>query len=224
MSTEEQFEGNQSVESINQFYENNKNNIFIAGIALIILAAGIYYYSNVYKPQMEEDASSSFFMAERYYSIDSLNKALNGDGIALGMLDIADEFGSTKTGNQAKYYAGRILLEQGKYEEALDYLKDASIDDEFLSAQIITLQGDCKSELEQYEDAGDTYMKAANHRNNLLTTPYALQKAGLAYEEAKSYNDALEAYERLQEEYSETQFARNIEARIGRVKAKIASN
>ena len=223
MSTEEQFEGGQSVDSINQFYEKNKNNILIAGIALIILAGGIYYYSNIYKPQMEEEASSSFFMAERYFSIDSLDKALNGDGINLGMKDIADEFGSTKTGNQAKYYAGRILLQQGKYAEALDFLEDASMDDEFMTAQLITLQGDCNAELEKYEEAGDLYMKAANTRENNLTTPYALSKAGIAYEEAENYEDALDAYERLKNEYAETQFANKVETRIGRVKAKMSS-
>ena len=225
MSTEEQhIQNEQGVDSIAKFYDDNKNNIMIAGIALILLAIGIYYYKNVYKPQLEKDANASFFMAERYYSMDSLNQSLNGDGQNLGMIDIADEFGSTKVGNQAKYYAGRILLEQGKYSEALEYLEDASFDDELLSAQIITLRGDCHSEMEEFEEAGDIYMKAARSRENELTTPYALSKAGIAYEEAKSYEDALEAYEKLSADYKNTPYAVQVEARIGRVKAKMASS
>ena len=222
MSTEEQYEGGTAEQSVAQFYDKNKNNILIAGVAIMLLAIGIYYYNNNYKPQLEQDASESFFMAERYFSTDSLGKALDGDGINLGMLDIADEYGSTKVGQQAKYYAGRILLEQGKYDEALDYLKDADMDDEFLGAQLITLQGDCLSELDKYSDAGDQYMKAANARENRLSTPYALQKAGLAYEEAGEYSESLEAYTRLSDKYSDTRFAEDVEVRIGRVKAKMA--
>ncbi|MDB9883410.1 tetratricopeptide repeat protein, partial [Bacteroidia bacterium] len=116
----------------------------------------------------------------------------------------------------------RILLEQGKYDEALDYLKDSDMDDEFMGAQLITLQGDCLSELDKYSEAADKYMKAANARENRLTTPYALQKAGLAYEEAGGYSESIEAYTRLSEKYSDTRFAEDVEVRIGRVKAKMA--
>ncbi|MBT8327194.1 MAG: tetratricopeptide repeat protein, partial [Bacteroidia bacterium] len=166
MSTEEQLSEIKGVESLKQFYETNKQNINIAAIAAILLLAGVWYYYKQYKPSLEIEASDSLFMAERYYGEDSLNLALNGDGINLGMIDIADEYGSTKVGERATYFAGRILLEQGKYNESLEYLEDASFDDEFLAAQIIALQGDCYSELGEYEKAGDYYMKAANKRSN----------------------------------------------------------
>ncbi len=67
-------------------------------------------------------------------------------------------------------------------------------------------------------------MKAANSRENDLTTPYALAKAGIAYEEAKNYEDALDAYEKLSADYKNTPSAVQVEARIGRVKAKMASS
>mgnify|MGYP001588780708 FL=1 len=223
MSTEEQIQGVQSVDNITEFYEKNKNNIMIAGIVLIVLAAGIYYYGNVYKPKMEEDAAESLFMAERYFTEDSLDLALNGDGTYLGVRDVADEFSGTKAGNQASYYAGRILLDKGQYEEALDYFSDVSMDDEFMAAQVIVLQGDCYSELEQYENAGDKYMSAASKRTNILTTPHALYKAGLAYEKAENYSDALDALNELKEDYSDSQYATSADARIGRVKAKMSS-
>jgi TolA-binding protein len=135
------------------------------------------------------------------------------------MIAIADEYSGTKAGNQAAYYAGRILLDQGKFEEALDYLGDVTMDDEIMSAQVITLKGDCNSELEQYETAADLYIQAANSRTNELTTPYALLKAGMAYEEAGDPNEALEAYETLSANYAESQYAQKIEVRIAKAKA-----
>jgi predicted negative regulator of RcsB-dependent stress response len=223
MNTEEQTTENKGIESFVQFFEKHKNNAIAAGVALIILAGGIYYYNDVYTPQQEMDAADSFFMAERYFGLDSLDKALMGDGIHLGMIDIADEFGSTKIGNQASYYAGRILLEKGKFEEALDYLSNVSMDDQIMAAQVVTLQGDCYSEMENYLKAGKTYMSAANKRDNQLTTPYALLKAGAAYEQAGSFDNAIDAYTEIEESYPNSRQAELVEALVARSKAKQAS-
>jgi TolA-binding protein len=146
-----------------------------------------------------------------------------GDGVHLGMIDIADEFGSTKIGNQASYYAGRILLEQGKFEDALGYLSDVSMDDQIMAAQVITLQGDCYSEMENYKKAGKTYMAAANKRDNQLTTPYALLKAGAAFEQAGSFDDAVDAYQEIEESYPNSRQAEFVKALIARAEAKQAS-
>ena len=93
MNTEEQTTENQGIESLIQFFEKHKKNAITAGIAMIVLAGVIYYYNDVYSPEQEMEAADSFFMAERYFGMDSLDKALMGDGVKLGMIDIADEFG-----------------------------------------------------------------------------------------------------------------------------------
>ena len=222
MNTEEQTTENKGIESLIQFFEKHKKNAITAGIAMIILAGAIYYYNDVYAPEKEMEAADSFFMAERYFGLDSMDKALIGDGVHLGMIDIADEFGSTKIGNQASYYAGRILLDQGKFEEALDYLNAASMDDEIMAAQVITLRGDCYSEMEDYETAGKTYMNAASKRDNELTAPYALMKAGAAFEEAGSYDAAADAYGEIEESYPNSRQAELVKALVARVKAKQA--
>jgi tetratricopeptide (TPR) repeat protein len=223
MSTEEQLSQIKGVDSLKNFYDTNKKNINIAAIAAILVMAGVWYYVREYKPAVEVDANNSFFMAERYYQMDSFNYALNGDGINPGMLDIADEFGSTKVGDLALYYAGRIYLNQGKYNEAIDYLSDASLSDEIMNAQVITLIGDCYSELGDFSKAGDKYMKAANARDNELTTPYALKKAGEAYEEAGEFSDALTALNKLKDDFPTARESQSVDARIARVEAKKAA-
>ncbi|MDG1724318.1 MAG: tetratricopeptide repeat protein [Bacteroidia bacterium] len=223
MNTEEQTTENKGIESLIQFFEKHKKNAITAGIAMIVLACAIYYYNDVYAPEKEMEAADSFFMAERYFGLDSMDKALMGDGVHLGMIDIADEFESTKIGNQASYYAGRILLDQGKFEEALDYLNAVSMDDEIMAAQLITLRGDCYSEMEDYEKAGKTYMNAASKRDNELTAPYALMKAGAAFEESGSYNAAADAYREIEESYPNSRQAELVKALVARVKAKQAN-
>ncbi|MEZ4738127.1 MAG: hypothetical protein R2818_01935 [Flavobacteriales bacterium] len=49
--------------------------------------------------------------AEYYFEIDSLEKALNGDDQWPGFLTIADDFGSTPSGNLANYYLGTIYMQ-----------------------------------------------------------------------------------------------------------------
>ncbi len=223
MSTEEQISQIKGVDTIKEFYTSNKKNINIAGIGLFLAMLGVIYCVYVLQPAKVRDAGNSFFTAERYFHSDSLDLALNGDGVNLGMLDIADEFGSTKIGEMASFYAGRIYLEKGQYEDALDYLESTSFGDEVMHAQVKTLIGDCHSELGDYSTAGDKYMKAANSRENNFTTPIALRKAGEAYEEAGEYSDALKAFNRLKEDFKETREAIQVEAKIARVEAKIAA-
>jgi len=115
------------------------------------------------------------------------------------------------------------LLEQGKFEEALGYLSDVSMDDQIMAAQVITLQGDCYSEMENYKKAGKTYMAAANKRDNQLTTPYALLKAGAAFEQAGSFDDAVDAYQEIEESYPNSRQAEFVKALIARAEAKQAS-
>jgi tetratricopeptide (TPR) repeat protein len=221
MSTEDQNIDFKGLETITQFYDKNKKNVTIAGIALIVLAAGIWYYKSIYKPGLEEEANENFFMAERYFTSDSIDLALKGNGTNMGMIELADEYSGTKVGEMAAYYAGRGLLKQGKFEEALDYFEGVSMEDEIMAAQVTILEGDCLSELEKYDDAADVYMKASKKRENDLTTPYALLKAGMAYEEAKEYSEAYDAYETIFEKYSLSKQAANIEIRMARAKAKM---
>lgn len=224
MSTEENKTQSSGVESLQKIYDSNKKNINLAMIVLVAIAAGAWYYVRMYKPGLEKDAQESFFMAERYFQMDSLSLALNGDGINSGMIDLADEYGSTKVGSLAAYYAARIYMKQGDFESALDYLNDVSFSDEIMSAQIVTLKGDCQSELGDYSAAADHYMDAASKRDNGVSTPYALRKAGEAYEEAGEYSDALEAYSQIQEDYPTARDARSIDVMIARVEAKIAAS
>lgn len=221
MSTEEQLSQIKGVDKLTSFYEENKKGITVAGIVVILLAAGIYYYTNFYKPGREEKAQSAIFTAQRYFKQDSTQKALYGDGINLGMIDVADQYGSTKAGNLAKLYAGRMLLEEGKYEEAKEYLSDVSLDDNFFAAGAKILLGDAYSELGDYKKAADIYLKAAKMRDNEVTAPKALKKAVLAYEASNEFEDALDALELWNNEYYDESTAEEIERWKGRLEAQI---
>jgi tetratricopeptide (TPR) repeat protein len=178
------------VESI---YEKNKKVLSIAGS--VILAAGLLFGAwKYYSTTQEDEAKSQMFQSVYYFEADSLNRALNGDGNYPGLIEIAENYGMTKSGNLAKFYVGTIYLKQGKFEEAIEYLKGFGSSDLLVQARAYSLIGDAYLELKQFEDAVKYYQKASDYKPNKEFTPSYLMKLGLAQEKSNNLEGALETY------------------------------
>src|SRR6185436_17748757 len=92
------------------FWTKYQKQITIVLAVVVLGVGGWWVYSNfVVKPRAEK-AVDAMFKAEDYYRKDSLQKALNGDGINWGFLKVIKEYGGTKTGNLAHLYAGDCYL------------------------------------------------------------------------------------------------------------------
>lgn len=211
---------NQNGFSFLDFYAKNKKNVQIGLGVVAVLVAGWIYYSKVYMPAQEEEASAALFHTQRYFEKDSMDLVLNGDGKNPGAIDIADEYGNTKSGNLAKYYAGRAYLSKGDFKNALSYFKKASFNDQMLAPLNEMLIGDCQVQLDQFEDAASSFMKAATMRKNDFSSPMALMKAGRTYEKLNKWDKALKAYELLKKDYKATELGNNIDKYIYRAKTK----
>jgi TolA-binding protein len=185
---------------LQEFYENNKNiiNYISGGILLLItlIVGGKYYLTS-----QNEEGQNAIFQAVYYFEADSLNKALNGDGNNLGFVDVASDYPFTKASNLANFYAGVCYLKQGKFEDAVDYLKSFSANDFLVQARAYSLIGDAYMELENYDDAAGYYQKAADFHPNKEFSPDYLMKLGLAYELNKSYEDASKVYNKIIENF-----------------------
>lgn len=180
-----------------QFLDKNKKTLIIALLAVVVVVVGICLYAFWYIPSQSKDAANAIFAAEQYYLQKDYDKALKGDGKHAGFIAVSEDYSSTKQGKLAKYYVGRIYLEQGKYKEALDYLKAYSPSDAYMSSQVKALVGDCYMELNQIDEAIKYYKKASKTNPNDFTTAPILMKLATAYEMKKDYNSALEAYKTI---------------------------
>jgi tetratricopeptide (TPR) repeat protein len=201
-----------------QFIEKNKNILFyvIIGILVVVLAI-ILIKRNVLDPR-ERNAQAAMFAAEQYFGLDSLNLALNGDGTHLGFLDIIDDYGSTKAGNLAHYYAGVIHLKQGKFEEAIDHLDDFESDDHIIGPMALGLTGDAYLELDDKDNALKYYLKAAKAGNNDFTAPMFLMRAAWIHEMNNDYAKAIELYQRIKKEHFRSFESRDTDKYIARAK------
>ncbi len=223
MSTEHEYIENQGKFNINKFYLNHKRNVHIGLIVFVALVAGWVYYAKYYLPEQNEEAAAAIFMAQRYFEKDSFSLTLNGDGKNLGVIDIADQYGSTKTGNMARYYAGRCYMGKGDFKTALEYLEDTKFQDEMMAPITLILIGDCQVELDKYEEAAANFMKAGKMKKNNFVSPIAFMKAGRTYEKINEWEKALKAYEKIKKDYKESEQGRIIDKYIYRAQFKIES-
>ncbi len=190
------------IDNTELFFKKKKNQRIVLGIGVVIalVVAGIFGYT-YYMDNQNQAAQEEMFQAIFYFESDSLSKALNGDGNNYGFLEIIDEYGGTSAANLAHFYAGISFLKQGDYENAVAHLEDFSASDYLLQARAYALIGDAQMGLNQYEEAAQSYQKAADYKPNRYFTPEYLKKAAIAYEANNNYQAAADSYGRIIEEF-----------------------
>ncbi len=123
------------------------------------------------------------------------------DSIALKYYMDAAELGH-KSGNRAKLHAAIALYQQGKYEDALKYLKDASVSSDIVEAGKYSLMGDCYVNLKNYDEALSSYNKAVSAAdNNPQIVPFVLVKEANVYRAQKRYREEDNCYKKIISEY-----------------------
>src|SRR5690349_19189505 len=121
----------EKVMGVEHWIEANPKIVFGVVGALLLVVAGYFGYQ-YYVGSQDEQAQREMFQAVRYFEKyidaghDSLNIAMKGDGNNLGFEDIINDYGMTKAGNLANFYAGAISLKQGKFKLARLYFEDFS--------------------------------------------------------------------------------------------------
>ncbi|MDA3779180.1 MAG: tetratricopeptide repeat protein [Bacteroidales bacterium] len=205
-----------------RYIEENQKSLTIIVFAIAIIIGGYFAYQKFYLQPKENVAHAQMFVAEQYFAKDSFNLAINGDGNYLGFVDIVDEFGMTKAGNLSNYYLGISYLKLGQYENAIKYLKQFETDDILIEPIAYGAIGDAYLELDNKDDALSFYDKAVYASDNKYTSPKYLMKVGYVNELLKKYDDALEAYEEIENNYSESSEGSQVEKYIAKVKVLMA--
>jgi len=211
-------ENEQIIAKAQDFWTRYQKQITVV-LAVIVLAVGGWYaYKNfIVKPNTEK-AVDAMYKAEEYYRMDSLQKALNGDGINWGFVRVIKEYGGTDAGNLARLYAGDCYLRTGDFNNAIKQLKEYSTSDEMYQARAYKLLADAYSELGKNEEAIANYKKAANHFtadvNN--SAEYLYMAASLAEKTGKN-NEAIELLKEIKDKYPGTNGANEAEKSLAKL-------
>ena len=214
----------ESASRTEEWVAKNQRYILI-GIGVVALAVlGFLGYKEYILKPTEVEATNEMYQAQQYFeqaltagNADSLfTLALEGGEGKYGFLDIIDKYSGTKAANLANYAAGMSYLNMNKYEEAISHLSDFSSDDPILGAQAKGGLGDAFSQLGQNKEALEYYEKALSHSSNDFTTPKYLMKAAMIALEDNDKEKALQFFNRIKDEFPNTDEGRNVDIFIGR--------
>ncbi len=179
----------------------------VIGIAiLVVIGIGIGYY--FYQQHQETKAEKIMTRAENYLRNSDYKKALNGDlqNYTIGFAQIADNYGGTRAGNLACYYAAVCEFNLNNYQKALTYIQKYEVPEGILGVGPISLHAVILSNLGKYQAAGNLYMKAAHWEKNTSTTPYNLLAAANAYLKAGNQSLAQQAVNEVLNDYGNTTY------------------
>ena len=132
----------QEVSKVTNYFEQNKSTLFtVIGVAVVVIAGyfGYTWYSN----NQDIEGEKKLYKAVYAFESDSLSAA------AKEMAKISDEFGGN-TQNLSDLYLGITLLKQGKYDQAIEKLKNFSSADLLVQARAYSLIGDAYSEKKSF--------------------------------------------------------------------------
>ena len=211
-------ENEQIIAKAQAFWTRYQKQITVVLAVLVLGVGGWYAYKNfIVKPNTEK-AVDAMFKAEEYYRMDSLQRALNGDGINWGFVRVIKEYGGTDAGNLARLYAGDCYLRTGDFSNAVKQLKEYSTSDKLYQARAYKLLADAYSELGKNDEAITNYKKAANHfaadGNN--SAEYLFMAASLAEKIGKN-NETIELLKEIKDKYPGTNGANEAEKSLAKL-------
>jgi tetratricopeptide (TPR) repeat protein len=206
------------VANLQSWWLKNQKTLIIAVAVVVIAVGGWYAYKKFVSGPQEDKANLAIYGAEKYFRQDSFALALNGDGPHKGLLYVINNYGSTKAGNLAKYYAGISYLKTGDFNKAVKYLGEFSTEAKQIQMMAYGALGDAYSELNKNEDAITNYKKAAEtfDTDELNASEY-LFRAGLLSETAGKTKDAVDIYKQLKDKFPNTIRGREAEKYLNRL-------
>ena len=157
-------------------------------------------------------------IAEQNFRAGNYEVALNGDGNALGFVQVMDEYGK-KAGKAVYFYAGVCELQLGEWEQAIKYLEAYKGKDTILAARATACIGDAYVALEDYSKALGYFEKAAANADNMFAAGYLL-RAGIVAEKLGENAKALSFYKKIKDQYPQSMEAYDVDKYIGRIEAR----
>ncbi len=201
------------------YFDQNRKLVYGALAGLVVLVALVVGYV-LYQNQQSQEAEEHLARIIVVYEEGSYQEALDGTPENLGLLEIAEEYGSSTAGNLAHFYAADALYNLGEYERALEHFQEFDKPEGFLGASAIAGAAAVHENQGDYERAADLYADAARFFENPLSSPQYLLSAGRAYESAGNYAEAQRAYEKIRNDYPDSNVASQIDVYIARAAAK----
>lgn len=210
-------DGTEALRDVASYFETNKKRITTIAVAIFVVVGGYFGYKYLVQAPNEEKASTAISYPQRQFMVDSTDLALNGDGQHPGFLNVIRKYKGTSAANLSNYYAGLCFLKQGQYDQAIKHLKDFDGKGTNLQYAAWGALGDAYMENKDVKHGIEYYNKAASKANDDVLAPLYVYRAGVAYEMDNQTDKAKAAYERIRDQYPQSQPAQSIAKDLARL-------
>ena len=203
------------------FFEQHRTAVIAAVVGVVVLVAAVLGYQ-AYQANKSEEAQQLLGAVLNDYQAGNFEAALDGADGRPGLLAIAEDYGSTPTGEQATFLAADALFQLGRTDEAAAMFEDYSGEGLFEAsalagrAAIAEQAGDNAEAARLYEQAAQTYATPA-------AAPGYLLDAARAHAAAGQTDEALAALQTILDDYEEAPEAVTAQVEIGRTQAAAAA-
>ena len=210
-------EENKALENIQSMYETNKKRINTVVTVVLGVIIVFFAYKKLYQEPREEKAATAISYPQRYFEIDSLQMALNGDGQHAGFVKIQKKYSGTRSANLCHFYAGICYLKTGDFKKAIKELEDFDGHGTQLEYAAFGSLGDAYMETGNTKKGIEYYNKAAGDKDDIALAPFYLMRAAAAYEMNKQPEEAKKTYIRIRDNYPQSSAARDVEKYLARL-------
>ncbi len=188
-------EVNDTLTGIGEKVQSNPKVVVWSCVAVAAVVAIILLYVYVIRQPGQNAANNALGQAD-------IELLMGNDSIALAKYQQVAADHGYDAGNLANLNAAILLYKQGKYEDALKYLKDYSSSETIIGASAKSLEGDCYVNLKKYPEAIDCYKQAVKiSDNNPHYTPAFLLKEATVLREQKDFKAEAAVYEEIMKDY-----------------------
>jgi len=214
-----------SYAKVTSFYEANKKYINYAVTAIVVLIIATVIYSNNRKAN-DEKAATELGKVFSIYDAGSSDArqykvAIDGQperGI-MGLKAIVDNYGSTVSGEFARFYLANAYLNLGNYDEALKQFKSFNGNNDIMNASAKAGMAFCFESKGEFKDAAANYEKAAGTISDQVEAPDYLNSAALCYGRAGDKERAVTILKRIKKDFPKSSFARDADRYIAQFSA-----
>jgi tetratricopeptide (TPR) repeat protein len=190
-------------------------------VLLVIVVAGalgaILYHNNVQAENQR--AMTELGKVYPLYDQGQYHQAIHGspEQNLPGLSDIVRNYGSTDAGRLATFYLANAYYHNGDYDNAYRYFDMFRGSDPLLRASALAGKAAIHEIRGEPAQAAELFEQAATRFGATAITPENLKHAGRNYLEAGMHGKALSMFERLQNEFPESAYAREVDRYLAQI-------
>ncbi len=204
--------------TVTTFYEDYKREISIGITVLVVAVAAVYF---ILKNQGENQVKATTELGQVFTFYDNGQYQLAIDGIpergVRGLSAIVQDYGSTRSGELARFYLANAYYALGKYDDALKNFEDFGPPDDLLALSRLAGIAQCYEAKGMHREAADYFERAATKNTKDIEAADNLSNAARNYAEAGEKEKALDLFKKLKKNYPTTAPAREADRYIAQL-------